>query len=345
MRTIRSHSARALLGLTVLATTASVAVLAPNAAATLDRAGSLNLSGVTLTFGDQLKEFQTIFAATDALKGARYTVNWADFVGGPPVIAAETGGSVDLGDMAETPTIFAQAAGDPVRVVAVTVGSNPKVSPYDILVPKSSPITKLSQLRGRTIAVQEGTIEQYFLALALKKAGIPYSDVTVENLSLTDGSTAVANGKVDAAVVVEPLSAIDLATGNVRQILSGAGILQTLGYLTASQSALANPKEAAAIRDFVNRFYQASAILRRDPLLAAQTYVKTYGVTLAVAKQAVASDQTIGTPITPAIISYQQTEANTFFKLGLIPKRLDVKDIFDLPFNRAVSKAAGLKAP
>ena len=52
--------------------------------------------------------YQTIFAATNALKGAAYTVNWTNFIGGPPVIAAETGGSVDLGDMAETPTIFAQ---------------------------------------------------------------------------------------------------------------------------------------------------------------------------------------------------------------------------------------------
>ena len=39
--------------------------------------------------------------------------------------------------------------------------------------------------------------------------------------------------------------------------------------------------------------------------------MKTYGVTLAVAKEAVASVQAVGTPITPAIISYQQNEANT----------------------------------
>ena len=67
-------------------------------------AKSASLAGVTITFGDQLKEYQTIFAATNALKGAAYTVNWTNFIGGPPVIAAETGGSVDLGDMAETPT-------------------------------------------------------------------------------------------------------------------------------------------------------------------------------------------------------------------------------------------------
>ena len=303
-----------------------------------------SLAGVTITFGDQLKEFQTIFAATDALKGAAYTVNWANFVGGPPVIAAETGGSVDIGDMAETPTIFAQAAGDPVKVVAATVGVNPKKSPYDIVVPTGSPIKTLAQLKGHTVAVQEGTVEQYFLVQALAKAKLAYSAVTIDNLAVTTASTAVTNGQVDAAVISQPLTALDLATGKVRVLATGAGLLQTVGYLTASTSALANPQKAAALADFIGRFYKASAILAKEPQLAAATYAKTYGVSLSVAEQAVASVQEVGTPITPAIISYQQTEANTFQKLGLVSSHLNVKGIFDLPFNKVVAQAAGLKS-
>jgi sulfonate transport system substrate-binding protein len=301
-----------------------------------------SLSGVTLNVGDQLKEYQTIFLATNALQGAQYKVNWSDFIGGPPVIAAETGGSVDLGDMAETPTIFAQSAGDPVKVVAVTQGANPKVSPYDIVVPTDSPIKTAAQLRGQTVAVQEGTVEQYFLVQYLAKNHIPYSAVHLSNLPVTSASTAVANGQVPAAVISQPLTGLDQAAGKVRVLASGAGYLQTYGYLTASDAALANPQKAAALQDFIKRFYKASAILRKDPLLAAQTYVKTYGVTLPVAKAAVASAQSIGTPITPSIISYQQTEANTFQKLGLISSTLDVKSIFDLPFNTIVAKNSNL---
>ena len=301
-----------------------------------------SLSGVTLNVGDQLKEYQTIFLATNALQGAQYKVNWSDFIGGPPVIAAETGGSVDLGDMAETPTIFAQSAGDPVKVVAVTQGANPKVSPYDIVVPTDSPIKTAAQLRGQTVAVQEGTVEQYFLVQYLAKNHIPYSAVHLSNLPVTSASTAVANGQVPAAVISQPLTGLDLAAGKVRVLASGAGYLQTYGYLTASDAALANPQKAAALQDFIRRFYKAAAILRKDPLLAAQTYVKTYGVSLAVAKAAVASAQSIGTPITPSIISYQQTEANTFQKLGLIPSTLNVKSVFDLPFNTIVAKNSDL---
>jgi sulfonate transport system substrate-binding protein len=302
----------------------------------------VSLSGVTINFGDQLKEYQTIFQATDALKGAAYTVNWSNFIGGPPVIAAETGGSVDLGDMAETPTIFAQSSGDPVKVVAVTKGANPKVSPYDIVVPANSPIKTAAQLKGQTVAVQEGTVEQYFLVQYLAKNHIPYSAVHLSNLPVTSASTAVTNGQVAAAVISQPLTALDQTTGKIRILASGSNYLQVLGYLTASNAALANPQKAAALQEFIKRFYKAAAILRKDPLLAAQTYVKTYGVTLPEAEAAVASVQAVGTPITPTIISYQQTEANTFQKLGLIPTTLSVKNIFDLPFNKVVATNSNL---
>jgi sulfonate transport system substrate-binding protein len=307
------------------------------------KSAKVNLSGVTITFGDQFKEYQTILTATNALAGAPYTVKWTDFVGGPPIIAAETGGSVDLGDMAETPTIFAQAAGDPVKVVAVTQSANPKISPYAIVVPTNSPIKKLSQLKGQTVGVQEGTVEQYVLIQLLKKAGLSYSSVNVENLSVIDASAAVSSGKVAAAVISQPLTAIDLAGGKVRVLASGAGAAQTLGYLTASDSALSNPNTAAALADFLGRFYKAAAILKKDPGIAEAAYVKIYGVNLAEAKEAAATVQANAVPITSSIINYQQTEANTFLKLGLITKKISVKSVFDLPYNKAVNAKAGIK--
>ena len=331
------------IGSAALIAITTTAAVVPDASASVSKSAAPNLSGVTLTFGDQFKEYQTILTAANALKGAKYKVNWQEFVGGPPIIAAETGGSVDLGDMAETPTIFAQAAGDPVKVVATTVSANPKISPFDLVVPSTSPIKKLSQLRGQTIGVQEGTVEQYILIQMLKKVGIPYRGVTIENLSVVAAAAAVSSGKVAAAVISQPLTAIDLAGGKIRVLTSAAGYAQTFGYLTASQSALDNPKEAAAISDFIQRFYKAAAFLKKNPGIAEATYVKIFGVTLAEAKEAAATVQSSASPITPAIIAYQQTEANTFLKLGLITKTLNVKGIFDLPLNNSINAAAGIK--
>jgi sulfonate transport system substrate-binding protein len=344
----RRRSTRVLvtaLGAAALFGSTAAVALAPaaSAATKATKAAAPNLSGVTITFADQFKQYQTILTAANALAGAQYTVNWQEFVGGPPIVAAETGGSVDLGDMAETPTIFAQAAGDPVKVVAATLSANPKVSPFDLVVPATSTVKKISQLKGQSIGVQEGTVEQYVLIQILKKAGVAYSGVNIENLSVVNAATAVASGKVAAALISQPLTAIDLAAGKIRVLATGAGYTQTIGYLTASQAALNNPQKAAAIADFIQRFYKAEAFVKKNPQIAINTYVKIFGVTPAEAKEAAATVVEAGTPITPAIIKYQQTEANTFLKLGLITTQLNVKGIFDLPLNKSISAKAGLK--
>jgi sulfonate transport system substrate-binding protein len=337
------------IALGVLCTLGLASPLGPVASSSgsVPRAGAVSpppLSGVTINFGDQLKEYQTVVDATDALKGAPYSVSWSNFLGGPPIIAAETGGSVDLGDMAETPTIFAQAAGDPVKVVAVSQGVPGSPSPYAIMVPTSSTIRSLAQLRGATVAVEEGTVEQYVLIKALRHAGVPYNAVHVENLSITAGVSALESDKVGAIVTSYPFIPMIEQAHKGKVLTTGAGITRVLGYLTASDSALANPKKAAAIADFVGRLYRAQATLQKNPTLAAETYVKTYGVSLQVAEASVKAAKTEPTPITPAIVSYQQGEANAFVELGLVPKKLDVARIFDRGFNQklmaSVSRAS-----
>jgi sulfonate transport system substrate-binding protein len=343
LRHVGVRSVLALFGTGAVIALAAGGPLAPSAGAAPKKSAAPNLSGVTITFGDQFKQYQTILTAANALKGAAYTVNWSDFIGGPPLIAAETGGSVDLGDTAETPLVFAQAAGDPIKVVAATVSANAKVSPYDLVVPASSKIKKVSQLRGQTVAVQEGTVEQYVLIQALKKAGVPYSAVHIDNLSVVNAAAAVSSGQVTAAVISEPLTSINLTAGKIHVLASAAGSAQTLGYLSAPQSALDNPQKAAAIADFINRFYKAAAFLKKNPGVAAASYAKIYGVTLAEAKEAAATVQQNPAPLNSSIISYQQAEANTFLQLGLIAKKLNVKSDFDLPFNKAVNAKAGIK--
>ncbi len=327
----------ALVSFAVLASMAVGAVSTTGEASATSK--TPDLTGVSVNFGDQLKEYQTIVNATNTLQGASYSVNWSNFIGGPPIIAAEVGGSVDLGDMAETPTIFAQAAGDPVKVVGVTEGVGAS-SPFAIMVPNDSPIKKASQLRGHTIAVQEGTVEQYVLVKVLQAAGIPYNDVTIENLNLVAGETALTSGKVDAWVASQPLTALVEHNGQGKVLPTAAGSAKVFGYLTAPVSSLNDPKKKAAIVDFVARLYKSQAILRKDPALAAKTYASTYGVPLDVAEQAVKSTNVVPTPVTPAIIAYQQQEANTFLKLGLIQNRIQVSQIFDVGVNNQILAAA-----
>ncbi|MGQ2930117.1 MAG: hypothetical protein ACT6Q3_06560 [Sphingopyxis sp.] len=77
-------------------------------------------SGTTLKVADQLHALKSSLDVAGEGQPTDYKIEWANFIGGPPIIAAQTGGSIDVGWMAETPLIFAQAAGSPVKVVAVS---------------------------------------------------------------------------------------------------------------------------------------------------------------------------------------------------------------------------------
>ena len=338
-RRLLATSFAGLLGIAVLAATGALP-----AGASSTTTQPVNLSGVTLNVADQLKEYQTAFQAA-GVANTPYKISWSNFIGGPPIIAAESGGSVDLGSMAETPTIFAQSAGDPVKVVSVSEGLNPATSsPYAIVVPQNSPIKTLAQLKGHSIAVQLGTVEQYVLVRLLQKAGLSYNSVTIDNLPITTGETALESGSVDAYVTSYPFVSLIEQAGKGKVLATGAGVTLFLGYLTASTAALENPGKAAAIADFVVRFHKAQTYLQDHPALAAQTYATEYGVPLSVAQDTVKHSATTAKPINASVIAYQQAEANTLNKLDLIPEKLNVVNIFDTRLNSAVEaylKSAG----
>jgi sulfonate transport system substrate-binding protein len=66
-------------------------------ASTASAASKPSLKGVVLNVADEYGELEGPLTLSGALKGAQYTVNWSTFATGPPIVAAEVGGSVDLG--------------------------------------------------------------------------------------------------------------------------------------------------------------------------------------------------------------------------------------------------------
>ena len=126
-------------------------------------------------------------------------------------------------------------------------------------------------------------------------------------------------------------------------LASGAGYLQTLGYLTASDAALANPQKAAALQDFIKRFYKASAILRKDPLLAAADLRED------VRRHAASRQGGRRVGRRPSARRSRRPSSATSRRRptpsrssGLLPSTLNVKSIFDLPYNKIVAKNSNL---
>lgn len=65
-------------------------------------------------------------------------------------------------------------------------------------------VTSLAQLKGQEVAVNEGSVSQFWLAYLLKHAGMSMSDIKVQNMTADDAASAFIAGRVPAAVTWEP---------------------------------------------------------------------------------------------------------------------------------------------
>lgn len=65
-------------------------------------------------------------------------------------------------------------------------------------------VNSLQDLKGKAVAVNEGSVSQFWLNYLLKNAGMKMSDLTIQNMTADDAATAFIAGRVPAAVTWEP---------------------------------------------------------------------------------------------------------------------------------------------
>ncbi len=137
-------------------------------------------------------------------------VTWLYSAGSNKANEAIASGSADLASTAGAAALLAATNGVPLRTVYVY--SKPEWTA--LVVPKGSPLTVVSQLKGKKIAATRGTDPFFFLLRALKQAGLSQADVEIVNLQHSDGRLALERGNVDAWAGLDPhMAAAELRSG------------------------------------------------------------------------------------------------------------------------------------
>ncbi len=220
--------------------------VAPAADASADRAG---WSADTLTLDWATYNPLSLIVKDQGLVekrlGSDVKVDWVQSAGSNKANELLRAGAVDVGSTAGSAALLARANGSPIRTIDVY--SQPEWTA--IVVPKGSPITSVDQLRGADIAATKGTDPYFFLLQTLEEAGIPASDVTIQNLQHADGRAALENGSVDAWAGLDPLMAASEAEAGSTLLYRNVDFA-TYGFLNATQSFLdASPDLAQAVVD------------------------------------------------------------------------------------------------
>ena len=260
------------------------------------------------------------------LKALGYSVTWIEFPSGPPLLEAMNVGAVDFGNTGESPPIFAQAAGAPIRYVAY---EPPAPRGEAILIPKDSPLKSVTDLKGKKIALNKGSNVHYLLVKALEKAGVKYSDITPVFLAPADARAAFERGSVDAWVIWDPFQAAAEAATEARTLSDGTDIVPNYQFYLSSQKFLeSDPKALDAI---LAELREVDGWAKTDIHAVAEQLSPSIRLPVPVLEVALKRQAYGIKPIDSQVIAGQQKLADTFLALGLIPKAITVSELARKP--------------
>lgn len=248
-------------------------------------------------------------------------VKWIEFTSGPPMMEAISNGSVDFGAVGDSPPIFAQAANANILYAAASPISNGQ----GILVPPNSAIKTIADLKGKRIGFTKGSSAHNVVVLTLAKAGLTYEDITPVYLAPPDAGPAFANGSIDAWAVWDPYFAIGEKKQNARILINAHEVGKTNAFFIANRD-FANAQQAT-LREIIAGLAVAATWAEGHRDDVAKSLHEITGVPLDI--QTVAAQRasfSIG-PVSDDVIETQQGVADRFYKLGLIPRPIAVRDI------------------
>ncbi|ACB96047.1 aliphatic sulfonate ABC transporter substrate-binding protein [Beijerinckia indica] len=248
-------------------------------------------------------------------------IKWAEFAFGPPILEGIGTGNLDFGYTGDAPPIFAQAAG----ANLVYTSALPKHYFEAVLVPEDSPIRTLADLKGKRIGLAKASSAHTTILAALEKAGISYQDIKPVYLPPADAAAAFSRGNIDVWAIWDPYAALAQQQGKVRLLTSGAEVHEP------SQFFLANGRFAQEHPDVLNQLNDRLA----EEIKWASTHQDALsdlihaanGIDLAAIRLANQRAHYDIFPISEETIVNQQKAADRFYKVGLLPKPVSVRDI------------------
>ncbi len=248
-------------------------------------------------------------------------VKWVEFTSGPPMMEAISNGSVDFGAVGDSPPIFAQAANANIVYAAASPISNGQ----GILVPPNSPIKTIADLKGRRVGFTKGSSAHNVVVLTLAKAGLTYDDITPVYLTPPDAGPAFANGSIDAWAVWDPYFAIGEKKQNARILINAYEIGKTNAFFIANRD-FAN-RQPATLREVIAGLSTAATWAENNRDAVAKSLHEITGVPLDIQTLAASRASFAIGSLSEDVIETQQRVADSFYKLGLIPKPIVVRDI------------------
>jgi sulfonate transport system substrate-binding protein len=259
-----------------------------------------------------------------ALAPLGVAVVWTEFSSGPPLLEAMNAGSIDIGQTGDTPPIFAQAAG----AAIVYVAGQPITNWQGILVAADSNIHALADLKGKRVGFTKGSSAHNVAILALEQAGLSYSDLAPIYLSPPDAAAAFTRGSIDAWAIWDPYFAIGEQHGG-RVLVNARDLDKTNSFYLGNRDFAA--RYPGTVRDTIGVLAEAARWAEANRDRVAKALADVTGVDLGIETIAANRSSFAIGRVTDDIVATQQAVADRFYKLGLIPNPIVIRDVVWTP--------------
>lgn len=256
-------------------------------------------------------------------------VSWVEFTAGPPLVEALNVGSVHVGWTGDAPPIFGQSAGANItylaRLPSTGLGEG-------IITHSDSGIKTLADLKGKKVAFGKGTSANNVIVAAVEKAGFQFSDIEPVYLSPADAAAAFAAKKIDAWAIWDPYLAIAELRHKPTVLAKSGEVVNVSSYFIGNKD-FAN-QNLDAVKVVIDSLAEAGRWAEANVDKVAVALHEVTGVPLDAQTLAASRAKFEIHPIDEATIATQQATADRFFRLGLIPKQINVAEaVWQAPTN------------
>ena len=330
----------------VLAVAGIVTVLATSAACSAkESSASGGTSGVkiTLAFSAWPGWFPWQVAADKGLfKANNVNVELKYFDDYSASLQALSTGNVTANSQTLNDTLISISAAGAAKQTIVLVNDNSTGN--DQIIARAG-INTVADLKGKTVAVEQGAVDHFLLLLALQKAGLTGNDVTIKTLPTADAAAAFKAGQVDAVGAFAPFTTTALERSGSKTIATSKDFPGAIPdhLVFDAKFVAAHPTEVQAV---VKTWFDtlkwisankdaAIAIMAKRGGVSADDY-KSYdaGTTIFTKEQNLAA---FASGSTSANLDYQAAQISNFLVgTGLAPKKPDLTGLFEPKFVAAV---------
>jgi NitT/TauT family transport system substrate-binding protein/sulfonate transport system substrate-binding protein len=244
-------------------------------------------------------------------------VQWLEFQFGPPIMEAMRVGGVDIAHVGDSPPIFAQAAKSDLLYLAAV-----PASAEAILLPPGSTARTLRDLKGQRIAFARGSAAHNLTIAVVEKVGLTMADVRPIVLAPADAAAAFERGAIDAWTIWDPYYALYENRPGVRVLVTSDGITTQNSFIIGSRAFVsANPDLTTKVLEELSRVSDWAADHRAD---VARLVSDGTGVPYEVETRVTQRYPFKVVPVTEDHIRSQQSIADRFHRLGVIPNAINV---------------------